>query len=250
MTDTPSHLNADRQANHVHAHVGQRRLVLGQRERRASSRGATESVVCWSRRSSPRPPKRRRPFPLLLVSECRCRRVVHSLARRSGVPARSPRSPARRRDRTARRTGGASRLTFSRARWSWSARGGGCGLWGRAAGGLFFPLSFRPVGAFEPIQNTYSSGTYGMSLFRSAEDGGCYDFYFSDLSYTDLSSSALSLNGTAATNTSSSTTRCVRHDVAHPDLAFRNHTTRNRHTATRPTAPARRRRIVEMAYRI
>ena len=40
-----------------------------------------------------------------------------------------------------------------------------------------------------------------MSLFRSAEDGGCYDFYFSDLSYTDLSSSALSLNGTAATNT-------------------------------------------------
>jgi hypothetical protein len=42
------------------------------------------------------------------------------------------------------------------------------------------------------------------------------------------------------------------HDVAHPDLtAVRNHTTHcHRHTlATRPTAPARRRRIVEVADR-
>ena len=98
--------------------------------------GRRSPVVCGSRRSLPRPPKRRRPFPLLLVPEGRCRRVVHSLARRSGVPTRSPRAPARRRDRTARRTGGASRLTFSRARWSRSARGGGW-VWfvGAACGG-------------------------------------------------------------------------------------------------------------------
>ena len=41
--------------------------------------------------------------------------------------------------------------------------------------------------------NDYDSGSYGLSLYRSAEDGGCYDFYFESLTYEDLSDSATAI---------------------------------------------------------
>ena len=32
--------------------------------------------------------------------------------------------------------------------------------------------------------DTYSSGSYGVSLYRNEIIGGCYEYYFQDLTYT------------------------------------------------------------------
>ena len=39
--------------------------------------------------------------------------------------------------------------------------------------------------------DTYSSGSYGVSLYRNEIIGGCYEYYFQDMTYTEISSSAL-----------------------------------------------------------
>lgn len=34
--------------------------------------------------------------------------------------------------------------------------------------------------------STYTSGSYGMALFRGYEEGGCYEYYFSSFTYSEL----------------------------------------------------------------